>query len=244
LPERTIAGGTIAHDPDGHPAALFRRIPGVHLQGMADGALRALGTAFAELDEALAATPDVGVAPPSFDGDLARIHAQVPDLGSLPELSRATRDEVVAATGDAEALYTSLPRQIAHGDFAFGNALFLDGRVTAILDFEFAGLDLRAMDLAAACYILTARYHGSASWRPFVGAYVARLPLTDAEGAGLPALITVHAAVDLVHWLGRSRAGPAMAARVAEVAARLHEVRSWRSHHGAELVEIVRRGSA
>ena len=244
VPERTIAGDTIAHDPDGHSAVLFRRIPGVHLQGTDDGPLRAVGTAFAELDEALAATLDIGVAPPSFDGDLARIHAQVPDLGSLPELDPVTGDEVAAAARDAEPLYASLPRQIVHGDFAFGNALFVDRRVTAILDFEFAGLDLRAMDLAAACYILTARYHGSTSWRPFVEAYVARLPLTDTEAAAIPALMSLHAAVDLVHWLGRSRAGPAIPARVAEVAARLHEVRGWRAHHGAELVDVVRRDSA
>ena len=115
--------------------------------------------------------------------------------------------------------------------------------MSALLDFEFSGADVRAIDLATACYILSARRHGGAGWRPFVEGYTARLPLDESEALSLPALVSVHAAVGLVHWIGRHRAGLAPMDSVDAHAVRLMEVRGWRTHHGAELVDLARRAA-
>src|SRR5207244_10543317 len=48
----------------------------------------------------------------------------------------------------ADPLYASLPQQVTHGDFGFGNLLLRDGTVIGYLDFEHSGWDVRAMDLA------------------------------------------------------------------------------------------------
>ena len=45
-------------------------------------------------------------------------------------------------------LYRSLLQQIVHRDFDASNVLMEGDRVTGVLDFEFAGSDLRAFDLA------------------------------------------------------------------------------------------------
>jgi homoserine kinase type II len=235
------SGGTIARDSEGRPSALFERLPGEHIDEPPDDLVRRAGAALAELVDALSRIGDVGVPAPRFDADLAAVHPLVPDIAEIPELDALTRRELARVASEVAPIYAILPRQITHGDFALGNVLFRDGTVSALLDFEFSGDDVRAIDLATACYILTARRHGGESWRPFVDGYTTRLPLDEHEAAALAALVSSHAAVGLIHWVGRFRAGLAPAQSVDAHAARLTEIRQWRLHHGDELVRLVRR---
>ncbi|GHO98789.1 hypothetical protein KSF_088370 [Reticulibacter mediterranei] len=50
----------------------------------------------------------------------------------------------------SEELYGHLPQQLVHRDYDPSNLLMKDQRVTAVLDFEFAGIDLRIMDVCVA----------------------------------------------------------------------------------------------
>jgi len=239
VPVQLSSGGTIALDPQGRPAALFRRLPGEHIDDPADDLMRGAGRALAELDDALGEIRDVGIPAPRFDAEFAAVHPLVPDPSTIPELDASTRNELARVSREIAPIYPTLPRQLTHGDFALGNVLFRNGQVSALLDFEFSGADVRAIDLATACYILTGRRPGGESWRPFVDAYNARLPLDEREGTSLPSLMSSHAAVGLIHWIGRHRAGLAPKHSVDAHAARLLEIREWRLRYGDELVRRV-----
>ena len=78
----------------------------------------------------------------------------------------------LAAIGTAGAVV--LP---VHGDFHTGNLLFQSGRLSAVLDFDFARIDLRVADVAIALGFLA----DTASQRAFVTAYETQQPLAESE---------------------------------------------------------------
>jgi NTE family protein len=70
-------------------------------------------------------------------------YAAIDDLGLADRADHVRR--LFERVDDAhEALVSSLPRQIVHGDFAFPNLLVDYGHVTGLVDFEFAGADFPA----------------------------------------------------------------------------------------------------
>jgi Ser/Thr protein kinase RdoA (MazF antagonist) len=78
----------------------------------------------------------------------------------------------LAACGTADAVV--LP---VHGDFHTGNLLFQAGRLSAVLDFDFARIDLRVADVAIALGFL----NDSAHRRAFVTAYETHQALAPGE---------------------------------------------------------------
>src|SRR5207248_943182 len=120
----------------------------------------------------------------------------------------------------APALYDTLPRQIIHSDFGTGNVLARGGRVTGVLDFEFAAPDLRAMDWAVG--LLHSALMGvppARLWEnldAYGRGYAGRLRLLPAEARALPALLRLRRVVSLIHRAGRWRQGVASAEEVRE----------------------------
>ena len=214
LPLRTRDGDTLAVlETSGGPrlAALFYRIPGEPAELDVPHA-RLGGRALAQVDAALGRL-DLPVRAPAT---LRDVHPLVPEpAAALADLALGAGAEVAAAAlervDDAHgALAQSLPSQIVHGDFAFPNLLVEGGKVRGLVDFEFAGPDFRAFDLAAALYVITVRAEERTRWaalEAFAGAYRRSLPLDPLEVAALPDLMLRRAAIGLVHWLGRWRAG-------------------------------------
>jgi homoserine kinase type II len=214
MPTKTEGGDTLAvlETPDGpRLTALFTRIPGEPAELDVANA-RISGRALAQLDRAMGQL-DLPVRAPA---SLRDVHPLVLDpfeaideldLGDRAPGMRALLDHV-DATHDAIA--GSLPRQIVHGDFAFINVLVKDGKVTGMLDFEFAGPDLRAADLAGAMYITTVRGGDAQRWptlEALAAGYRRALPLDPLEVAALPDLMRRRSAFGLVHWIGRYRQG-------------------------------------
>ncbi len=192
-------------------ATLFARIPG-EPAAITRATARLAGGALARLDSALTRL-ELPLAAPAT---LADVHPLVPDpLGAIEDLGldRAARDTARAAFErvlvEHEPL-AALPRQLVHGDFAFPNLLVQRGTVTGLLDFEFAGPDVRAADLACAMYVTAVRGGERARWELLGGlaaAYRRVLPLDPAELAALPSLLLRRAAIGAVHWIGRWRQG-------------------------------------
>lgn len=214
VPLRTAGGDTLAVlETAAGPrlAALFERIPG-ELATLDVANARLAGRALAQLDAALARL-DLPVRAPAA---LRDVHALVPDhvaavddldLGDRASGVRALFERVDAAH---DALVASLPRQIVHGDFAFPNLIVADGRVAGLVDFEFAGPDHRAADPASAMYVIAVRADEAIRWMAlegFVAGYRRSLPLDPIEVAAFPELMVRRAAIGLVHWIGRWRAG-------------------------------------
>ncbi|MBA2682373.1 MAG: phosphotransferase [Ktedonobacteraceae bacterium] len=133
----------------------------VRMTTSAGSALAVLDRAFASLPEIQ--TPDIFRPLPTF-GDLAHWHPLVPDplvaIERLPianELIRQIQTFLSEVMESVPDLYKYLPQQLLHRDYDSSNILMDRERVTAILDFEFAGRDIRILDLCV-----------SISWLPVI----------------------------------------------------------------------------
>ena len=212
-------GTTVVDDPGG-ALALFRHLPGRPLRRDEPGAAARAGRALAQLDAALAGLP-LSVAPVDWRAAaLGQIHAAVDDVAALAdELAAAMlghdgpgwlRSTHARADAVAADLARRLPAKLTHGDLAPANLLVEDGRVTAVLDFEIAGADLRAMDLAAGLLQCTGWPQDPGSAQrvgPYLRAYLDVLPLTRAELYAVPDLLRLRALGSVVWRAGRWRLG-------------------------------------
>lgn len=207
-------------DREGWVASLTPFLPGVHPYGTDPTEVRMIGQTFANLDRALEGIDLPPPAYPAASGDFLRHHAAVPDPAAVPSslpLSPEEQRTLARAFADLQertpALDAMLPRQIVHRDLDPGNVLVQNGRVTAILDFEFARPDVRALDLAVA--------HIGFAWprwddpvaqnrlQALAAGYLEVLPLTPAEVAALPDMMRRYRAGSLIHREGMRREGRA-----------------------------------
>lgn len=181
------------------------------------------GRALAQLDCVLATIPALSL--PSnasaahFQyGSLYHCHPLVTDPFSTveqilePALARPLCQILQRAQDDWETLSNrDLPQQILHRDCGPGNVLMEQDRVSAILDFEFAGLDRRVFDLCVAISWWPVRVMGTGrEWElidAFGQAYTSLLPLIDEELLILPAALRLRDITSLLYRLGRYLAG-------------------------------------
>jgi len=237
---------TVALDVDtARHCALFHRIPGETLDDADPAVVTRAAQAFARLDLALATIDRTDVPSPSFSGDLRGMHPAVTDFDQLDELiGPQAREMIERAAETAPLIHASLPTQVIHGDFGFGNILVRSGRVRGIVDFEHAGRDVRAMELAAGLSSVITRRTGDALWRPLLRGYLGTLPLDPAEIAALPALAVLHWAVIVVWWAGRAIEGHPFPDGLAVLVERALNVERWVGARGRHLVAEALRASA
>jgi homoserine kinase type II len=237
-PLTTAGGDTVAVDVDSaRQCALFRRIPGETLDEADPKAVARAAEAFARLDAGLAEIERTDLPSPVFTGDLRTMHPAITDLGQLDELiGRPGREMVERANEAGGPIYASLPTQLIHGSFGFGNVLVSRGRVRGIVDFEYAGRNVRALELAAGVSSAIARDSRELLWRPVLGGYLRTLRLDLTELAALPSLAVFHWAVIVVWWAGRSLEGPPFAEGLGPLVRRALAVEEWMGVRGPELV--------
>jgi Ser/Thr protein kinase RdoA (MazF antagonist) len=219
----TVARGEV--DGEIVTASLSRRIAGEHPRRGDVARAEACGEALAELDEALARL-DPAALPKRYiwDGGLTKVHPRVPELGALlASIEGAERREEVARILAAAQPARDLPLSIIHADFFPGNVLMEGPRVTAVLDFETAGPGYRAMDLAVGLWAFGHRDRPKAT-DAFRRAYLARLPLTDAEQHAVPELQLLREATSLMHRYGRHLEGLTTAADITARADQLRQL--------------------
>src|SRR5207245_446911 len=116
-------------------------------------------------------------------------------------------------TVDAAYLAMDLPCQICHSDMAAGNVLIDDGRVTAVLDFEVAGWDLRVADYVAG---LVQSTDTTAEEAAFDRGFSKRLQFSSEERAAVPTLRLLRQFGTVVWRAGRWREGKSTLADVCE----------------------------
>jgi homoserine kinase type II len=217
-PIPTCDGDTLVADEEGW-SALFALIPGQPPDHNHLGQIEAVGAGLGELHRALAAHPLERR--PDFHGydELSRVHPAIPDplrltlrdlgLPDIPpnaDLLAWWRDEVAELHEFTQTVYPQLPHQMTHGDYVPSNTLCDGERLAAILDFDMAQPDARAIDIATGLEFSLRPWerddplpYGEAFWR----GYTRRIQPTDAEMAAIPMLIRLRDAVSTIWWLGR-----------------------------------------
>jgi homoserine kinase type II len=203
-------------------ATLTPFLPGCIPERTASNIARA-GVALAQLDAALAIIPASSLPASSgatsfLYGDLSHCHPLVSNpLATVehllePDQARSICALLLQTQQDWETLSTqNLPQQLLHRDCGPGNVLMEQQRVTAILDFEFAGVDRRIFDLCVAISWWPVRLMGTGQeWQlidAFGQAYTASFPLTEEELLTLPATLRMRDTTSLIYRMGRYLAG-------------------------------------
>lgn len=145
---------------------------------------------------------------------------------------------------DMQVRGAKLPAQIIHRDVGAYNLLAVDDpeiRITGVIDFEFAGRDLRVNDLTILLY--QSGYLNGDDWRTRTTAllegYAETVRLDPAEIMIIPELILARA-IGAVGW--RANLWQRGAARLEDVASRVPDAvqtQRWITRHGAELIDVL-----
>jgi homoserine kinase type II len=178
-------------------------------------------------------------------GDLERVHPDVPDPAALPLVGadaawwRAELDEVRVF---ADGAYRMLPWQITHGDFAPVNTLFSEGRLTAVVDFEMAQPDARAIDVASGLYFTLRPWEQAPGWealRAFCRGYARHIRLAPAEIAAIPLLVRLRNVVSVIWHVGQSNRLGRGTERGEWRMAKARATAAWLGEHGTRLVDLI-----
>jgi homoserine kinase type II len=177
----------------GKPAALLSCLPGVTAEQPTPAQCRAVGEMLARLHLAAADIPDP---PPNPCGAAwrAKVGAEL-----LPKLA-ATERELLADELAYQAAqdFSALPRGVIHADLFRDNVLWdVDGRLSGVLDFYFAGEDCLLFDLAV---LANDWCFNPATLLELLAGYAGVRPLSAAESLAWPAL---RRAAALRFWLLR-----------------------------------------
>jgi homoserine kinase type II len=207
LPVRNL-GGAQSTLLGGRPAALFTFLNGLSLKKPEAGHCASAGAALAKLH---AAGKSFALKRPNAlghtgwrelkDACLPRADEVEPGLAALIESAHA---ELTAKWPEG------LPEGIIHADLFPDNVLFMNGRVSGLIDFYFACNDALAYDLAvmlnAWCFEPDGAFNVTKS-KHLTGAYTKLRPLGKDERAALPVLAAGSALrfllTRLYDWLNR-----------------------------------------
>jgi homoserine kinase type II len=145
----------------------------------------------------------------------------------------------------AEKLYEELPQQILHRDYDPGNVLVKDNHITAVLDFDFSGVDIRIFDLSIALSWWPYRATGTErEWEiidTFGAAYIARFPLSTAELHAIPDVMRLRDAVSFVHRTGRYLAGLETDAGIHDRVQHSFWREAWLTNNHSKLLQHIAR---
>lgn len=134
---------------------------------------------------------------------------QGPLFDHVREVADLMMAETLAITDRCENAYReTLPVQLIHGDLHYDNVLVKDGRVTALLDFEFSSFDWRALEIA----IGLSKYAGEEPnampyFDDYIDGYATSGELTLVEAKAVPDLINLRILSNIVYFVGRHIAG-------------------------------------
>jgi homoserine kinase type II len=252
-PVPALTGDFVAETAAG-PATVTKWLPGVR-PGLSDEqSLERFGQAVGQLSAELGGMPREDA--PHDWLTSPDVHPAVPDVAELcRELATAgiSSELTRLLTGFQQGTWLTgagvgLPVQVVHGDVAASNVLADErtGEVTAMLDFEIAGADLRVQDLVVG--LKQSGALDAPDWQRRAGAmasgYCSAQELTKAEAAAVPDLLLARATGTVVWRAGRWRRGQAS---LEDVFIRLHELAEadkWLAAHRGELLDLLRQSAA
>jgi homoserine kinase type II len=180
MPVRSTAGENLS-TLNGKPAALVRRLAGGSVLFPSLEQCRAVGRVLAELH--VLGQSYAGVCRNSRGPDWRRATAGQ----LLPKLDSAEAALIADELAAQERLdLAALPQGVIHADLFRDNVLFVEDRLSGVIDFYYACNDALLYDLAVTANDWCFEPDGAlnpARWEALVGAYRARRELTAAERA-------------------------------------------------------------
>lgn len=190
MPARTHAGANLT-TLNGRPAALVRRLTGQSVLFPTVGQCQAVGRALGELH--LAASSFQGQAENTRGPAWRRSTAEA----LLPRTDAEQRELIASELAAQEALdWSVLPRGVIHADLFRDNVLFVEERLTGVIDFYYACTDALAYDLAVTLNDWCVDPDGRpnpARWQTMSLAYRSARELTAAERAAWPLVLRAAA---------------------------------------------------
>ena len=189
--------GRYLQELNGKPAALVERLPGRSVAQPGPAHCAAIGAAMARMHLAGADFPRGRV------NERGREWRREVIARLRPVVDAADRVLLEAIADDVElAEQRDLPHGVIHADLFHDNALFVEERLTGIIDFYYAHTGLFVYDLAVtlADWCFTAAGLDGALATQLVEAYAAVRPLTAAERA---AWVPAVRAAGTRFWLSR-----------------------------------------
>ncbi len=260
LPLRTHSGEIVAQFEDETGtlalASLYPLLPGqrqTNLPARHDPLKVAhAGLTLALLDQALAALVELpaptGFQPLPTFGALDRWHPLMSDPRTMVEdlpLDRAQIGQIHTLLDDVlecvPQLYARLPQQLLHRDYDPSNILMEGDRVSAVLDFEFAGRDIRVLDLCVALSWWPVELLGTGQeWSlidTFATAFTRQVALDEEELRAIPAVLRLRDMASLVHRIGRYLAGRETEERIQKRVEQSLWREDWLSTHRQTLLE-------
>jgi homoserine kinase type II len=217
VPILTLQGEAVCETDEGC-FSLAQRLPGERLK--ASEQTRAFGAALGELHAALEDLPmESRPGRPLFERlfafpaphdvmNLTPESLHIADEPSVRELLAWWQDEAQALEAFVAGPYRLLPWQMCHNDFTPNNVLVDQGRVSAVLDFEFMSPAARALDVAMALRMTMKIWETPEPWqivKEFFAGYQSWNHLTEAEIAALPWLLRLRSSVSILWWVGRQQ---------------------------------------
>lgn len=220
VPIRTKDGQTIVKTGSGFLAGLFRFIDGtnpaledfeqIYSFGMAAGQLTA--------ELAVISVNQLPVYRPYYDMD--HTHPRC-SLDQIKDFSLKPSEDFVELAQELLIIYKQLisfqdrvpflkrlPHQLVHGDLNASNILSAgEGKISAILDFEFVTHDLRVMEVAVSISDFIDDEEDETiifkKISAFLTGYGSRIKLIEEEIHALPLLIQLRSLDVFIHFLGR-----------------------------------------
>jgi Ser/Thr protein kinase RdoA (MazF antagonist) len=114
-----------------------------------------------------------------------------------------------------------------------------NGRVRAVLDFEFAEPAARALDVAMGLRMTMRAWETPENWeavRLFCRGYRRWMPLTEAEAIAMPLLLRLRSAIPVLWWLRWMSGPPENIVRSIEY---LHNCVRWLDHYEERFVQAI-----
>jgi len=258
VPIPTRGGALLCRGTSGW-VSLSRYLPGARLDPRASDQVELLGASLGELHAALRHYPDAPRPGRPLFGELFRFplllrdpftvtpqQLGLPDAPPYDELLRWWREEAARLRVFLDGPYRDLPRQLCHNDITPANVLVDAGRVTGVLDFEFAALAACALDVAMGLRMTMRVWDDPEPWdivRHFCRGYTQWVQLTEQEVQTLPWLIRLRGAIAVLWWLGHVMAvgesGP-----IPERITYLRNFVHWLEDHEQRFVDVMLRAIA
>lgn len=129
----------------GKPTWLFPKLPGAHLVEVNEDHCFQIGKALAEIHDSTRSFTHRRHNPYDdrwMEQTLAKVAPR------LTATDKMLVEEICNQLGEAKTLIEALPKGIIHGDLFRDNALFVDGKLSGIIDFYHACNDFLIMDIA------------------------------------------------------------------------------------------------